>query len=333
MKKTVTILVIIGAVIIIFLILGPFYTVQEGEQAVVVQFGKIVKEVKDAGLKIKLPLIERVEKYSKKILSWDGEAQRLPTAENQFIWVDTTARWKIVDPKKFYESVGTVAQAQSRLDDVISSDVKKVISGNKLVEAVRNSNVINQIARVDVFGTTEGSSEEGFEDVGIATFTVEVYPEINAQISGRTNLSDNMLQGAAKITDQYGVELIDIIIRQIKYSDQLTENVHDRMIQERKQIAQAFRSDGEGQKADWLGRMERELLSIQSGAYREAQEIKGGADALAAAVYAEAYNQDTEFFKFWRAVESYRVMMPKFQKILTTEPEYFDYLYGQFGNE
>ena len=328
MKKMVTILVIIGVVIIIFLILGPFYTVNEGEQAVVVQFGKIVKIETDAGLKIKLPLIERVEKYSKKILSWDGEAKRLPTAENQFIWVDTTARWRITDPKLFYESVGTVPQALSRQDDVIESEVKKVVAKSKLFEAVRNSNVINEIDRQNVFATS--GEDTSAEDVSIATFTLETYPEV---IKGRIYLSEQMMRGAETTTNEYGITLIDIIIRQIKYSEELTENVHDRMIQERKQIAQAFRSDGEGQKAGWLGQRERELLTIQSGAYRSAQEIKGTADAEAAGIYAAAYNTDTEFFKFWRAVESYRLILPKFQKILTTEPAYFDYLYGQFGEQ
>ena len=207
-------------------------------------------------------------------------------------------------------------------------EVKKVVAKSKLFEAVRNSNVINEIDRQNVFATS--GEDTSAEDVSIATFTLETYPEV---IKGRIYLSEQMMRGAETTTNEYGITLIDIIIRQIKYSEELTENVHDRMIQERKQIAQAFRSDGEGQKAGWLGQRERELLTIQSGAYRSAQEIKGTADAEAAGIYAAAYNTDTEFFKFWRAVESYRLILPKFQKILTTEPAYFDYLYGQFGEQ
>ncbi len=327
MKRLVTVLVVVAVVIIIFLLLGPFFVIQEGEQAVVVEFGKIVKVDTMAGLKTKIPFIDTVIKYPKKILSWDGEAQRLPTAENQFIWVDTTARWRINDPKKFYESVGTITQAQSRLDDVIDSEVRKVISKNPLREAVRNSNVINEIKRRNVFKSTSKKGE-GIEDVSIATFTNIVYDKIK---TGRSKLSSEMLSGTRKITPQYGINLIDIKIRQIKYSEDLTQSVYNRMIKERNQIAQAFRSDGEGRKAQWIGKMERELDTISSGAYKTAQKIKGEADAKAAAIYADAYKQDPNFYKFWKATESYTKILPKFRKILTTAPEYFNYLYSPTG--
>ncbi len=327
MKKLVTIVVVIAVILLIFLLLGPFYVLQEGEQAVVTQFGRIVKVETEAGLKTKIPFVDNVVKYSKKILSWDGEAQRLPTAENQFIWVDTTARWKITDPKKFYESVGTIQQAQSRLDDVIDSEVRRVIAKNPLREAVRDSNVINQIKRTNVFKSS-AEQEEGIEDVSIATFTTVVYDEIE---KGRSKLSQEMLDSARNITPQYGIALIDIIIRQIKYSEDLTQSVYNRMIKERNQIAQAFRSDGEGRKAKWIGKMERELASIRSSAYERSQKIKGEADAKAAAIYAAAYNQDPEFYKFWKAIDSYSQMLPKFRKTITTDPEYFNFLYNQFG--
>ncbi len=327
MKKLITVLVVIGVLIILFLAFGPFYILQEGEQAVVIEFGRIVKVERDAGLKTKMPFIDNVVKYSKKILSWDGEAQRLPTAENQFIWVDTTARWRISDPKKFYESVGTINQAQSRLDDVIDSEVRKVIAKNPLREAVRDSNIINKIKRENVFKST-ADQEEGIEDVSIATFTKVVYDEIE---KGRSKLSQEMLDEARTITPQYGIDLIDIIIRQIKYSEDLTQSVYKRMIKERNQIAQAFRSDGEGRKAKWIGKMEKELAMISSNAYRQAQEIKGKADAQAAAIYAAAYKQDPEFYKFWKAIESYKNLLPKFKKTLTTAPEYFNFLYNEKG--
>ena len=327
MKKLVTILVVVAVVIIIFLLLGPFYTIQEGEQAVVVEFGRIVKVDTSAGLKTKVPFIDTVIKYPKKILSWDGEAQRLPTAENQFIWVDTTVRWKIDDPKKFYESVGTITQAHSRLDDVIDSEVRKVIAKNPLREAVRDSNVINEIKRTNVFKSTS-QQEEGMEDVSVATFTNIIYDEIQ---KGRGKLSSEMLSATRQITPQYGINLIDIKIRQIKYSEDLTQSVYNRMIKERNQIAQAFRSDGQGRKAQWIGKMERELATISSGAYKKAQEIKGKADAQAASIYANAYKQDPDFYRFWKATESYKTVLPKFKKTFTTAPEYFNYLYNQAG--
>jgi membrane protease subunit HflC len=328
MKKFITVLAVIVGVVFIILVFGPFYTVHEGEQVVVVRFGRIVQVQTEAGLKVKTPLLDRVRRYPKKILSWDGEAQRLPTEENQFIWVDTTARWRISDPEKFYESVGTITQAQSRLDDVIDSEVRKIISRNSLREAVRNSNIINQIERRDVYlaPSAEGDTED--LSVSIAIFSETVYEEI---LKGRSVLSDEMLAEAKRITPQYGIELIDIVIRQIKYSDDLTESVYKRMIKERNQFAQAFRSDGEGKKVAWIGQMERERLSIQSNAYKASESIKGEADAAAAAIYANAYNQDPEFYKFWKSLESYRTLIPRFDKTMTTDPEYFDYLYDQRG--
>ena len=326
MKKLVTILVVVAVILILFLITGPFYFISEGEQAVVIQFGKILRVDTDAGLKIKVPFVDNVIRYPKKIMAWDGEAQRLPTAENQFIWVDTTARWKITDPKLFYESVGTLTAAASRLDDVIDSEVRKIISRNQLREAVRNSNVINEIERVNVYQT---QGEEGTEELSEELYTDRATQDEIAK--GRMALSEDMLAGASSITPQYGIELIDIVIRQIKYSDDLTESVYRRMIAERNRIAQAFRSDGEGQKSRWMGQMQRELNKIQSEAYETSQNIKGRADATAANIYAVAYRQDAEFYRFWKTIESYRTIMPKFQKTLTTEPDYFDYLYDDRG--
>ena len=326
MKKTITVLVVIIVIVILFLITGPFYVIEEGEQAVVIRFGRIISIQQDAGLKIKVPFVDNVNKFPKKILAWDGESQRIPTKENQFIWVDTTARWKITDPKLFYESVTTITGAHSRLDDVIDSAVRKIVSRNSLVEAVRNSNVINEIDRPSVYQT--GAEIEGEEAEALGIDTTIVYEEI---LKGRAILSEEVFTESSIITPQYGIELIDIIIRQIKYSDELTESVYRRMIKERNQIAQAFRSDGEGKKAAIMGEMQRELDSIQSGAYREAQSIKGEADAQAAAIYANTYNRNPDFYEFWKAIESYKTMLPKFRKTLTTEPEYFQYLYDQQG--
>jgi membrane protease subunit HflC len=326
MKKTVTIVVVVVVIFILFLITGPFYVVQEGEQAVLIRFGRIIAVENQAGLKIKVPFVDNVNRYPKKILAWDGESQRIPTEENQFIWVDTTARWKISDPRLFYQSVGNVTGAQSRLDDVIDSSVRKIISRNPLVEAVRNSNVINQIERTNVYQTSEQVAGEPTETLGIDTTIV--YENID---KGRQALSSEMFDAASAITPQYGITLVDIIIRQIKYSDELTESVYRRMIAERNQIAQAFRSDGEGRKAAILGEMQKELNGIQSNAYRQSEDIKGQADAEAAAIYAATYNRNPDFYEFWKAVESYREVLPKFRKTLTTDAEFFKYLYDQRG--
>jgi membrane protease subunit HflC len=328
MKKTIIIIVIVGVVLLVVSLLGPYYVLTEGEQAVIVQFGKIVRVDTDAGLKYKVPFVENVVKFSKKVQSWDGDAQRIPTSENQFIWVDTTARWRISDPKKFYESVGSMGQAQGRLDDVIDSEVRKIISKNPLREAVRDSNVISQIKRENVLASVAGSAESSAALSNISTLAEIQYEAIQ---TGRRALSLQMRDEARVIMPQYGMELIDVLIRQIKYSDDLTQSVYDRMIKERSQIAQAFRSDGEGEKAKWMGQTTRELLQIQSDAERKAKEIKAKADAEALAIRNKAYSQDAEFADYWMALQEYQTLLPKFNKTLTTDSDFYKYLYNKNG--
>ena len=328
MKKIVIILVVIGAVLIAFLALGPFYVVNEGEQAVVIRFGQIVASTERPGLHLKSPLIDNVAKYSSKILSWDGDPSLIPTAENQFIWVDATARWKISDPVQFYGRLKTMTQAYSRLDDIIESTIKTVISRSPLREAVRNTNIINQINRSALPTGTTGQDLEGIEELASLTTTDQKQPEI---LKGRRALSNEMLDAAKKLTPEFGIELIDIVIRQIRYSDELTESVYSRMVAERKQIAEAYRSYGEGRKRRWLGQMENEKRAILSEAYSTSEEIRGLADAKAAQVYSSAYSRAPGFFEFWIAMESYRKTMPQFNKTLSTEMDYFKYLYSPTG--
>ena len=329
MKRFVTIVVVAGAALLVFLMLGPFYVVQEGQQAIVLQFGRIVNSKTTAGLALKAPLIDQVVRFPKKIVSWDGEPTEVPTQERQFIFVDTTARWRIEDPELFYQSVTDEAGAQTRLDAVIDSAVKEVISNNRLHEAVRNSDVINTIERQNVYQIESDAPGGETQDVGDIlgdTFTETEYAQIE---KGRDELSNEMLERATKTAKLYGIELIDVIIRQIRYSDDLTESVYSRMIAERLQIAQAFRSDGEGLKQEWLGNLEKQRLEIISLAERRAKVIRGEADAEAAAIYANAYNNDPEFYAFFKAIEAYRALLPNFQKTLSTDAEFFDYLYNQ----
>lgn len=327
MNKMKPVFIVLIVLAIIFFMMGPYFVVEEGELAIVTRFGKIINTESEAGLKFKLPVLDQVKKYPKKIQSWDGEARRIPTEENQFIWVDATARWKISDLKKFYESVGTISQAQSRLDDVIDSSVRQIIANNLLREAIRNSNIINEIKRKNVFQTQDEETQEDKSQV-ISTFTDTKYASIK---KGRVQLTDEMLTAAKEITPQYGITLIDIIIRQIKYSDDLTLSVYNRMIKERNQIAQAFRSDGEGENARWLGKMGKELLLVRSGAERKAKEIKAKADAEALNIRNRAYSKDADFADFWMAIVQYQKILPNLKKILTTDFEFFKYLYKKSG--
>lgn len=323
MKKLTTTLVILAVLLVIFVLLGPFFILNEGELAVVTRFGRIVNTHEAAGLKIKVPLVDTVVKYPKKIMSWDGDAQRIPTKENQFIWVDTTARWRITDPALFYQSVTSLPNAILRLNDVIDSTIRTVISENYLNEAVRNSNRINNMRVEEQVQAVE--SMEDAEQLRNLTRT-EVQQE-SIQI-GREGLSQRMLTMASNFTSEFGIEVIDIVIRQIRYSDDLTQSVYQRMIKERNQIAEAYRSYGEGQLARWVGKTENDKKNILSQAYARAEQVKGVADARATQIYAEAYEADAGFFTLWRTLESYRKTIPALEKIFSTDMEYFDILYG-----
>lgn len=327
-KKAVIVLIAVAVLIVAFFAAGPFFIVNEGEQAVVVRFGKIVAVYTDAGLKIRSPFVDDVTKYPKKLLSWDGESQRIPTKENQFIWVDTTARWRITDPAKFYESMSTLDNAYGKLDDVIDSAVRTVISSNYLREAVRSSDEI--LASQNSNTTTyQGGIIESNSSLEELTSSQPQYEKIE---KGRERLSVDVIAIVAKIVPSYGIEVLDVKPRQIKYSEELTDSVYQRMIKERSQIAQAFRSYGEGKKAEWMGKMENEKRSILSSAYATSETIKGKADAEASKMYADAYGRDPSFFEFWKAIESYRKTLPNFQKTLSTNMDYFKYLYSPSGS-
>ncbi len=325
MKKVLITFGIIAAVVIAFFAMGPFYILNEGEQAVIVQLGKIVSVQENAGLKLRTPFLDNVVRFPKRLMPWDGEPQRIPTKENQFIWVDTTARWRISDPVKFYESVSSLENAYGRLDDVIDSAVRTVISANYLREAVRNSNRLIGTGTKESFQTGDA---EGSAVLDQLTQTDVSFENIE---KGRRKLSGDMLTIVKGIVPQFGIEVLDIIPRQIKYSDELTESVYNRMIKERNQIAQAFRSYGEGKKAEWMGKLENEKRTVLSEAYTFAETTKGKADAQATRIFSESYGRDASFFDFWRAIESYRLTLPNFSKTLSTDMDYFRYLYGTRG--
>jgi HflC protein len=239
-------------------IFGPLFVLNEGEQAVVVRFGKIVAVHTEAGLKWRSPFVDTVMKYPKKLMSWDGEPQRIPTKENQFIYVDTTARWKIVDPVKFYETVGSIDVAYGKLDDVIDSAVRTIISSNYLREAVRSSDEILNATKIETFQTGEVENSSTLQQLAI---TPTQYEKIE---KGRRLLADEMRRLVSNIVPTFGIEVVDILPRQIKYSDELTESVYQRMIKERNQIAQAFRAFGERQEGRmaWQAGKRKALASV-----------------------------------------------------------------------
>ena len=313
--------ILILAVILLFM--GPLYIVNEGNQVVVTRFGSIVDTHTEAGLYFKVPLLDQVTTYSKLVLSLDGDEQRIPTKENQFIIVDTTSRWRISDPAKFYQSFTNIDNAYNRLSDIIDSSTRTVITQNRLSEIVRSSNGINEEKQKEV----QGDDEESKEIEALVNTNVE--NELIAK--GRSVLCKEMLAEANKLVPEYGIELIDILPRQIKYSDELTDSVFNRMIKDRNQVAQAYRSRGEGKKAEWLGKLESDKRSISSEAYKKSEEIKGNADAQAASIYASAYNKDPEFYNFWKSMESYKNNLKDYKATYSTNMDYFKYLYNAEG--
>lgn len=323
MKKFITVLVVVAVLLVVFLLLGPFYVLNEGEQAVIVRFGKIVDSENTAGLKFKMPVVDNVVKYPKMLLGWDGDAQRIPTKENQFIWVDATARWSIEDPAKFYETVGSIESGRGRLNDIIDSTIRTVISENYLNEAVRSTNKINQMQVEEQIQTVDNI--EDAERLRNLTSTTTKQENI---LFGREAISNKILEQASAYTDEYGIKIQDIIIRQIRYSDDLTESVYTRMIKERNQIAEAYRSYGRGQLATWQGKTENDKKALLSQAYAESEKIKGEADAKATEIYSKGYAEDPKFFEFWNMLESYKKTIPNLDKILTTDMPYFDTLYS-----
>jgi len=316
---------VIAVLVIIFILMGPFYILEEGELSIVLRFGKIVDKQQDAGLKFKMPFVDKVTKYSKKLQAWDGTPQVIPTKEKQFIFVDTTARWKISNADLFYQKANTFERAQKLLDDIINSNVYKIITKNYLKEAVRNSQTF---IKDEIVYDNETLSKE---EMKLKKEEKRINDAINSDFKGREYLSKKMLANSKKEIKEYGIELIDVVIRQIKYSKELTESVHQRMIRERRQKAQLYRSQGQGEMNKILGKMERELREIRSEATKIAKEIKAEADAKSLEIRNKAYSKDKTFADFWMAIKQYEKLLPKMRKTFTTDADFFKYLYNKNG--
>ena len=292
---------------------GSFYVVNEGEQVVITQFGRPVGvAVTDAGLNFKIPFIQAVNRFEKKLLNWDGSPNQIPTKDKKLIWVDTTARWRISDPLLYLTRVTTKSTALSRLDGIIDSVVRDAVSENDLVELVRSEGWAGAVgARVSDAGYTQKEVEEVSRPLQV----------------GREKITRAMLLSASKLTPEFGIELVDVRIKRINYVDSVLKKVFERMISERKRIAAQYRAEGEGQAARINGEMQKELKRISSEAFRTAQEVRGKADAKATKIYGDAYNQDPGFYSFSKTLELYREQEHnKTRMILTTDNDFYKYL-------
>jgi len=311
MKSIFKTAIIIVSVLIVIILNSALYTLEEGLQAIVLQFGRPVGEtVTEAGLHVKLPFVQKVRRFEKRLLVWDGDPNQIPTKGREFIWVDTTARWRIADAKRFLENVATEAGAQSRLNDIIDSVVRDQVSSSELVELVRSA------------------SWEIPEDEVLKEVPKEREEELKREIArGREEITRTILVEAQKIIPQYGIELVDVRIKRLDYVESVRAKVYERMISERKRIAAQFRSEGEGRSAEILGTMEKELRRIRSTAYRQVQEIQGKADADATRIYGKAYNKNPEFYAFLRTLESYKEETNlNSVLILTTDSDFYQYI-------
>ena len=310
-------------VIIIILASSAFFIVKEGEQALITQFGKPVGgPYNQAGLYFKIPFIQDVHMFEKRLLKWDGSPNQIPTRDKKYIWVDTTARWRITDPLRFLQTVATERGALSRLDDIIDSVVRDLVSSNLLIELVRSADWDPDRGREAM----EEFNPSPPEKVQPQAKKEDTEPTTVQQ--GRQLITRRMLAAAAAVTPQYGIELVDVEIKRINYVESVQKQVFARMISERKRIASQYRSEGEGEKQSILGTMQKELARIRSEAFEKAEKIKGQADAKATQIYGKAYGQDPEFYSLFKTLESLG-MSPgpdKAELILSTDGEYFKYL-------
>ncbi|MBW2489874.1 MAG: protease modulator HflC [Deltaproteobacteria bacterium] len=311
MKSKLVILVVVA--IAILFVFTAAYVVDETEQVVVTQFGKVVgNPKKEPGLYFKIPFIQNTNYFPKNLLQWDGDPGQIPTLDKTYIWVDTFARWRIIDPIKFFQTVNNTTSAQGRLDDIIDPAVRNLITENRLIETVRKSN-----RKMDTF-------EIGLEDIKeTPTYKIE---------TGRENITKKILEQAQPKLAQFGIELVDVKIKRINYVEEVRDSVYGRMIAERKQIAEKFRSEGKGEAQKILGEKERDLKRITSEAYRTAQAIKGKADAESTKLYAEAFGVDPEFYSFVKTLELYSDALDKESSlVLSTDSEFFKYLKSYSG--
>ncbi len=305
-------LIVVVAAAVVFVLFSSAFTVDETEQVVVTRFSRVIRVVTEPGLNFKIPFIENVIVYPKNLQAWDGDPGQVPTQDKTYIWVDSFARWKIVDPVLFFKTIGTDHRmAQNRLNEIIDPAARNLITSNRLIEAVRNSN--RELDTVEV----------GLEDIP------RDRPSAGAITIGRNKIDNMILEQARAKLDQFGIQLVDVKIKRIDYVEEVRKSVYARMIAERKQIAELFRSEGQGEARKILGEKELDLKRIRSEAYRTAQEIQGKADAEATHIYAKAYGLDPELYSFVKTLEIYGESMDKNSSlVLSTDSELLKYLKG-----
>jgi len=303
----------ISAVALLAVLLVAFnaaFIIDQAEQGILVQFGEPIGDViTEPGLHWRVPFVQDVRRFDKRLLAWDGDVSQIPTLGREFIVVDTTARWRISDPLQFLRSVRDETGARTRLDDILDSVSRDVVSGTELEEIVRSADWQVNVEELD---------EEELAALDES--------DLERPSKGREQLEQEMLASASQLMPGLGIELVDVRIKRINYIDSVRVQVESRMISERQSIAARFRSQGEGRSQEILGEMERELRRITSEAERRAQEIIGEADAEATRIYGNAYGADPEFYTFSKTLESYRALGDNTTLMIKANSDFFRYL-------
>jgi membrane protease subunit HflC len=295
---------------LLFVAASSAFLIDQAEQGIIVQFGEPIGDViAEPGLHWRIPFIQEVRRFDKRLLAWDGDVSQIPTLGREFIIVDATARWRIAQPLQFLRSVRDEFGARARLDDIIDSVTRDIVSGTELEEIVRSADW-----EVDVTGLAE-------EEVDALADA-----DLESPQKGRAQLEKEMLAGASRLMPELGIELVDVRIKRINYIDSVREQVETRMISERQSIAARFRSQGQGQSQEILGDMERQLRRIRSEAERRAQEIRGTADADATRIYGQSFGEDPEFYAFFKTMESYDAIGENTTLLIDADSDFFRYL-------
>lgn len=316
MQNKKTIFLIIIAVVVLIIFSSAAYVVTETDQVIITQFGKpIGNPINMPGMKFLVPFIQKANFFEKRFLEWDGDPNQVPTKDKRFIWVDTYARWRITDPLKFFQRLRDERGAQSRLDDILDGETRTAIANHNLVEVVRSTN-------------REFVRDEEILDEG----DMEIFSQIEV---GRERITREILAAATERIEDLGIEILDLRFKRLNYVEEVREKVYDRMITERKRIADKYRSEGQGEASKILGEKERELKRITSEAFRTAEEIKGKADAEATRIYANAYNRSgdsRDFYRFLKTMETYQSSFNADDwLILSSENDFYRFLKSQTG--
>ncbi len=313
MKSFISSIVAVAVLVLVIFIGISLYVVQETEQVIITQFGDpIGQPISTPGLHFKVPFIQKLNRIEKRILEWDGTPTDMPTKDKLYISVDTFARWRIVDPLQYFERLRDERSAQSRLDDILGSETRNAVAKHELIEIIRTTK--------DRTPLTDDALLRPNSVVGTLVPIKK----------GRKLVEEEVFAAASEKLGVFGIELLDIRFKRINYNESVSAKIYDRMISERLQIAERFRSEGNGEAARILGSKERELSKIESEAYRKVEEVKGTADAKATEIYAEAYNKNgasIELYRFLKTMETYKkVIDNNTTLVLSTDSDLFHYL-------